>query len=116
MFVVLRTEAIPDHLRGYISRFLVEVTPGFFVGNSSPRLTEKLWSKVTDAVRVGTATLVYSSKDSEFGYETLTAGARSVDIVNLDGLNLICRRTMSNGSFGGSSDGGISEDETPVNY
>ena len=41
--LVIVTEAVPPRLRGYLSRWLLEVRAGVFVGDYSVRVREKLW-------------------------------------------------------------------------
>lgn len=38
MFVVITATKLPDHVRGYVSRFLVEVDQGVYVGTVSRRV------------------------------------------------------------------------------
>ncbi len=40
--VVLATTAVPDHLRGALSRWMIEVTPGMFVGTLSAKVRDQL--------------------------------------------------------------------------
>ena len=49
--VVISTTAVPDHVRGALTRWLTEPAPGLYVGTVSARVREGLWSAV--AVSVG---------------------------------------------------------------
>lgn len=95
MFIVLLTPSIPSHLRGYISRFLVEVQANVFVGNCSRKVSQQLWTDVCGAVRSGRATLIRSRNDVEQGYELSVYGEGAPTVVSLDGLELIARPTLS---------------------
>ena len=57
--VVIATTAVPDHLRGALSRWTSEVVPGIFVGSVSARVRDELWRTVTEVVGNGAAVLVH---------------------------------------------------------
>ncbi|MDO5052492.1 MAG: type I-E CRISPR-associated endoribonuclease Cas2e [Pseudoclavibacter sp.] len=95
MFVVVRVEAVPDHLRGYLSRFLVEVMTGLYVGTLSAPVAERLWVRTTEALRSGRAALVLSDPQRDAGYRLRLHGVDGSgvgaerEIVDLDDLDLI---------------------------
>ncbi len=66
--LVLNVTACPAGLRGDISKWLMEIAPGTFVGRPSARIREYLWERVTELSRDGRAVLVYSF-DNEAGLE-----------------------------------------------
>lgn len=86
--VVIATTAVPDHLRGALSRWTIEVVPGIFVGTVSARVRDELWRAVTDTVGDGAALLVHPAP-TEQGYAIQTAGARRRIPIDFDGLTLI---------------------------
>jgi CRISPR-associated protein Cas2 len=86
--LVIATTAVPDHLRGALSRWTSEVVPGIFVGSVSARVRDHLWRSVTETVADGAAVLVHPS-DTEQGYTIQTAGTRRRTPVDFDGLTLI---------------------------
>lgn len=45
--LVIVTEAAPPRLRGYLSRWLLEVRAGVYLGDYSVRVREKLWKVVS---------------------------------------------------------------------
>ncbi|PXA79276.1 type I-E CRISPR-associated endoribonuclease Cas2e [Auritidibacter ignavus] len=59
--MVLVLTAAPTSLRGDITKWLLEISPGVYVGNPSRRVREKLWERVTEHVGTGKAILVHSS-------------------------------------------------------
>lgn len=71
--VVIATTAVPDHLRGALSRWTTEVVPGIFVGTVSARVRDQLWDSVTDVVGEGAAVLIHPAP-TEQGYALRTAG------------------------------------------
>ncbi|WP_338775241.1 type I-E CRISPR-associated endoribonuclease Cas2e [Streptomyces sp. DG1A-41] len=86
--VVIATTAVPDHLRGALSRWISDVVPGIFVGSVSARVRDELWHAVTEVVGNGAAILVHPAA-TEQGYAIRTAGTRRRIPVDFDGLTLI---------------------------
>lgn len=86
--VVLATTAVPDHLRGALSRWTIEVVPGIFVGTVSARVRDELWKAVCDTVADGAALLVHPAP-TEQGFALRTAGTRRRVPIDFDGLTLI---------------------------
>ncbi|GGZ88632.1 type I-E CRISPR-associated endoribonuclease Cas2e [Streptomyces echinoruber] len=86
--VVIATTAVPDHLRGALSRWTSEVVPGIFVGAVSARVRDQLWQAVTETVGNGAAVLVHPAP-TEQGYAIRTAGTRRRVPIDFDGLTLI---------------------------
>lgn len=86
--VVISTSAVPDYVRGSLSRWLTEPAPGLYVGSVSARVREELWNNVTEAVGDGAAVCVYPV-DTEQRYTVLTAGEQRRRVLDFDGLALI---------------------------
>lgn len=91
MFIVISATAIPDHLRGYLSRYLSEVVTGLFVGNVSTRVRDNLWIRCTSVVGDGGLVLISSDPTNEQGFSVQTSGRESRRVFDLDGLALISR-------------------------
>ncbi len=66
--MVLILTACPPGLRGYLTRWLLEASPGVFVGRLSARVRENLWDLVVAERKQGKALLIYST-NNEQGYE-----------------------------------------------
>ncbi|MFF6956151.1 type I-E CRISPR-associated endoribonuclease Cas2e [Streptomyces sp. NPDC008317] len=86
--LVIATTAVPDHLRGALSRWTIEVVPGIFVGTVSARVRDELWKSVAEVVSDGAAVLVHPAP-TEQGYEIRTAGTRRRVPEDFDGLTLM---------------------------
>ncbi|WP_055483704.1 type I-E CRISPR-associated endoribonuclease Cas2e [Sphaerimonospora mesophila] len=86
--VVISTTAIPDHVGGALSRWLIEPTPGLYVGTVSARVRDELWSAVSASVGDGVAVLIHPA-DTEQGFAMRTAGQRRRHVIDFDGLQLI---------------------------
>lgn len=86
--IVIATTAVPDHVRGALTRWLLEPNPGLYVGTVSARVRDELWSTLTAVIGDGAATLVHPA-DNEQGFQLRTAGARRRRPIDLDGLILV---------------------------
>lgn len=91
--VVISTSAVPDYVRGSLSRWLTEPAPGLYVGSISARVRDELWKQVTDAIGDGAAVCVHPA-DNEQNYTIATAGEQRRRVLDFDGLNLIGFQTM----------------------
>lgn len=89
MFATLRMIAVPDHLHGYLSRFLIECGTGLYVGNISPRVVEGLWKRATDAALDGEVIMVTSSPATEQGFQVRLHQTTGREVTDRDGLTLI---------------------------
>ncbi|MEU9521792.1 type I-E CRISPR-associated endoribonuclease Cas2e [Streptomyces sp. NPDC048224] len=89
--LVIATTAVPDHLRGALSRWTSEVVPGIFVGSVSARVRDQLWQAVIETVGDGAAVLVHPAPTGQ-GYAMRTAGSRRRVPEDFDGLALIRMR------------------------
>lgn len=63
MVVVVLTACLAG-LRGYLTRWLLEISPGVFTGVVSARVRDLMWSHVVDLAKDGRAIMVYSAKAS----------------------------------------------------
>ncbi|MFW0170204.1 type I-E CRISPR-associated endoribonuclease Cas2e [Rothia sp. P4278] len=103
MFVVLSATAIPEHLRGYISRFLSEAATGLYVGNVSKRVRENLWSRCVLAAKEGSFTMITSDRQTEQGFTVVSVGVQSRPVIELDGLTLTYTQLPKNSEKSGLS-------------
>lgn len=85
---VIVLEKVSRSLRGYLSRWLIEIHTGTFVGNLSQRVRQSLWEEVCSSLKTGSAFIVFSS-DDEQGYRCDFWGYPSRRVKNFDGLQLI---------------------------
>jgi CRISPR-associated protein Cas2 len=63
--VVLVLSACPVGLRGYLTRWLFEISAGVFVGSVSTRVRELMWKRTTEMVRTGRAIMVFSARNEQ---------------------------------------------------
>jgi CRISPR-associated protein Cas2 len=86
--VVIATSAVPDRVRGALSRWMTEPDAGLYVGTMNARVRQELWSAVSASVGDGAAVCLHTA-DNEQGYVVLTAGERRRQVLDFDGLQLI---------------------------
>jgi CRISPR-associated protein Cas2 len=87
--VVLVVTACPAGLRGHLTRWLLEISPGVFVGVLSLRVRELLWERVGELVKDGRAIMISPSR-SEQRFE-FRVHRYDWEPVDLDGMSLIRR-------------------------
>lgn len=87
MLVIVMDNA-PEKLRGELTRWLLEVKAGVFVGKTSAAVREKLWEKVRQDRELSGALLIYSA-DTEQGFRLEMYGDPKRSVIDLDGLQLI---------------------------
>ena len=86
--LVIVTEAIPDRLRGYLSRWMLEVRAGVFIGKYSVRVREMLEKTIRKNIETGNVVIAWSA-NNESGFDFDTIGEnRRIPIV-FDGLKLV---------------------------
>ncbi|MER7696121.1 MULTISPECIES: type I-E CRISPR-associated endoribonuclease Cas2e [unclassified Streptomyces] len=66
MTVIVLTNC-PVGLRGFLTRWLLEISPGVFLGSPSTRIRDLLWAEVRKYADQGRALLAYQT-DNEQGY------------------------------------------------
>ncbi|AEE44662.1 type I-E CRISPR-associated endoribonuclease Cas2e [Cellulomonas fimi] len=49
--IVLVLTACPAGLRGHLTRWLLEVSAGVFVGHTSTRVRDELWNRTVELIR-----------------------------------------------------------------
>ncbi len=92
MIVVTLTDC-PPRLRGDLTKWLVEINTGVYVGQLNQRVWEKLWQRICDNLPRGRATMVYSAANEqrmEFRVHNTTW-----EPVDFEGLTLMRRPNMT---------------------
>lgn len=92
--MVLVVTAVPAGLRGDLTKWCMEVTPGVFVGNPSARVRDLLWERTVDLCKDGRALLIYSA-NNEQGMEFRTF-RHQWQPTDFDGLTLMMRPAPDN--------------------
>lgn len=86
--MVLVLESVPRSLRGELTRWLLELRAGVFVGEVSAMVRDKLWEKVCAEGKQGGAMLVYNT-DNEQGYTFRYWGVTDRVPIDCEGLYLV---------------------------
>jgi len=86
--VVIVLERVPASLRGELTRWLLELSPGVFVGRVSGMVRDKLWEMVCQRMKSGAGLLVHGS-DCEQGFVFRFWGTTRRNVVDYDGLSLM---------------------------
>ena len=84
---VIFVEAVPQALRGTVSRWMIEPTAGLFVGPLPQRVRAEVWMMIVRTT-TGHATMIEPA-DNEQGYHVHTHGPQRREPIDIEGLTLI---------------------------
>lgn len=59
--IVIVLSACPPGLRGHLTRWMLEVNPGVFVGHLPARVRDELWDRTMDLIGKGRALMVHTT-------------------------------------------------------
>ena len=82
--------AAAEGLRGHLTRWMIEVAAGVFVGNPSARVRDRVWAVLIDRIAAGQAIMVEPASNEQ-GWTVRTAGQDRWYPVDYDGLILAAR-------------------------
>jgi CRISPR-associated protein Cas2 len=88
--IVLTLTDCPPSLRGELTKWLLEINTGVYVGNVSARVREQIWNRVQECSPAGRATMVFSSGIGEQRMDFRIHNSEW-EPVDFDGLKLILR-------------------------
>ncbi|MFE4687543.1 type I-E CRISPR-associated endoribonuclease Cas2e [Streptomyces sp. NPDC056721] len=94
MTVIVLTNC-PAGLRGFLTRWLLEISAGVFIGNPSARIRDLLWDEVQQYAGQGRALLAHTTSNEQ-GF-TFRTHDHAWQLVDHEGLSLI-RRPSQNGT------------------
>lgn len=86
--VVMVLEKVPKSLKGELSRWMLEVQTGVFVGKLSATVRDLLWQKCIDKSAGGRCCQAWRT-NNEQGYTLRLAGDSTRSLVDFDGLMLV---------------------------
>ena len=84
--VVISLDRSPQRLRGVLSRYLLEVKAGTFVGRVDVRIRDLLWEKVLKLSGVSTTGVMIWREPTEQGYAFRTHGKGRYQPTRIDGI------------------------------
>lgn len=82
--------AAPEGLRGHLTRWMIEIAAGVFVGNPSLRVRDRVWHVLSQRIGNGQAVLIEPAANEQ-GWTVRTAGDERGYPVDYDGLILFAR-------------------------
>lgn len=92
MTVIVLTDC-PPKLRGDLTKWLLEISTGVYVGRVSSRVRDELWVRVCENLKKGRATMVYST-NNEQGMDFRVHNT-VWEPVDYDGIKLVRRPNMA---------------------
>lgn len=88
MVIVILSDC-PPRLRGELSKWMLEINAGVYVGNISARVREQLWQLICSDIKNGHATMVYPTlNEQRYTFKVYKSKWSPTDF---DGLILICK-------------------------
>ena len=85
---VIITQRVTPSTRGLLTRWMLEVRAGVFVGSVSRRVRDGLWAELRQRRGLGAITLIFRAP-IEQGFAIQTAGDGSRELRDYDGLALL---------------------------
>ncbi|WP_394940218.1 type I-E CRISPR-associated endoribonuclease Cas2e [Psychromicrobium sp. YIM B11713] len=95
--VVLVLSACPAGLRGYLTRWMLELSAGVFVGHISQRVRELMWEKCVLMIGSGRAIMVFSARNEQ--RMDFKVHGHHWSPVDIDGISLLLRPADGAPSF-----------------
>ena len=92
MIVITLTDC-PISLRGDLTKWLLEINTGVFVGRVSARVRDNLWERVIRSIKSGRATLVYNTNNEQHMEFRLHHSEN--EIIDFDGLKLVMKPSQA---------------------
>lgn len=90
--IVLTLTNCPPALRGDLSKWLVEIHTGVYVGKVSARVRDNLWDRVKEYAKTGKATLVYPAKNEQ--HMVFRVHNTVWEPIDFDGLTLMLQPSI----------------------
>lgn len=87
MMVVITLNNCPAKLRGDLSRWLIEINTGVFVGNLNAKIRDAIWDRICDNIKNGKASMAYHTN----GEQKLDFRIHNTDWepIDYDGIKLV---------------------------
>ncbi|MCF2706060.1 type I-E CRISPR-associated endoribonuclease Cas2 [Arcanobacterium haemolyticum] len=93
--VVLILTGAPASLRGAMTRWLLEVSAGVFVGTVSARVREKIWQIVEENLGTGRALLIWHARNEQ-RFSILSLGHER-EPLDIEGLTVMVTKYRNSG-------------------
>lgn len=88
--MMLVLENVREGFRGEMTRWLLELRAGVYIGNVSAAVRDRLWEKAVNETREnrGSGLLVFSA-DTEQGFDIRITGMPTRQIIDMEGIKLV---------------------------
>lgn len=91
--IILTMTDCPTGLRGDLTKWLLEISPGVFVGQVSARVREQLWKRIKDTTKDGRVTMVFNTNNEQrLDFRVHNSTWEPIDF---DGIKLMLRPSPS---------------------
>lgn len=90
--LVMTLERVPPALRGELTRWLVELQQGVYVGRVSPVVRDLLWERAVEKSRDGRCAQAWRAPNEQ-GFEMRIHGDDHRHVASIDGLLLIFEKS-----------------------
>lgn len=91
--IVLSMTDCPIGLRGDLTKWLLEINPGVFVGQVSARVRDQLWERIKETIKNGRATMVFNTNNEQrLDFRVHNSTWEPIDF---DGIKLMLRPSPS---------------------
>lgn len=91
--IVLSMTDCPIGLRGDLTKWLLEISPGVFVGQVSARVRDQLWERIKDTTKEGRVTMVFNTNNEQrLDFRVHNSAWEPIDF---DGIKLMLRPSPS---------------------
>lgn len=87
--VIVSLTNCPPRLRGDLSKWMLEINTGVYVGSMSARVRDELWQRICENLQHGQATMVYTT-NNEQGMDFKIHNTTWIP-VDCDGIKLVMR-------------------------
>lgn len=87
--VVLVLSACPAGLRGHLTRWLLEISPGVFVGVLTTRVRDLAWQRVVELCKDGRAIMIYTARSEQ--RLSFKVHRHDWEPIDIDGVHLMRR-------------------------
>jgi CRISPR-associated protein Cas2 len=86
--IMIVVEKVPISLRGELSRWLMEISTGVFVGKISALVRDLLWQKACDKMGDGGFIMIHPWQNEQ-GFLLRWAGNISRELIEMDGITMV---------------------------
>jgi|LauGreDrversion4_2_1035121.scaffolds.fasta_scaffold860719_2 CRISPR-associated protein Cas2 len=90
---VLVLDKVSTALRGELSRWMLELKAGVFVGRPSAVVRDRLWQRLCSEIGDGAGCLMVTHAANEQGYRVETFGNPKREVIDFEGLQLVKTRS-----------------------